>query len=201
MTRFLGGPASGPIELAEPPQVLDHHPRLSNRRTRSHEAVASALDQTYSGEGGNRLATTARAMTPPPRWRLSWTGSSSSARRTRGPRRARNAAIARASGDFVVNLDADDLLDAGNLGRPRRATATAPRPRHRHHQRPRHGQRHPGESVLPARLGIRDRGPARRDPEALLLHFLGRPPQPHRRGRRFRQQRQPRRGLGFFGSG
>jgi GT2 family glycosyltransferase len=124
MTRFLLPEPAGPVEPGNPPSFSIVVAAYEAAGTIA-EAVDSALAQTYPAKeivicddgSSDDLAT---ALAP-------YEGRVTLIRQdNRGPSAARNAAIARAGGEFVVNLDADDVLLPGNLAA--RAELIAQRP-------------------------------------------------------------------------
>jgi glycosyltransferase involved in cell wall biosynthesis len=113
MTRFLTPTPEGPIDPAEPPSFSIVIPAYEATATIA-EAVESALAQALPAkevvvcDDGSRddLA----AAIAPYRERVELVR-----QENRGAAAARNTAVEHASGEFVVNLDADDVLLPGSL--------------------------------------------------------------------------------------
>ncbi|HVV90911.1 MAG TPA: glycosyltransferase [Solirubrobacterales bacterium] len=111
--RTLTPSPSSPVTPAEPPQFSIIVPTYEAASTVA-EAVASALAQTYPAkevivcDDGSR-DDPASALAPVMDRIVFFRQDNA------GPSEARNAAIARATGEFIVNLDADDVLAPGNL--------------------------------------------------------------------------------------
>jgi hypothetical protein len=113
MTRFLAPEPSSPVEPGAAPDFSVIIAAYEAADTIA-EAVDSALGQTYPAreivicDDGSTDDITG-ALAP-------YAGRVTLIRQAnQGPSAARNAAIAHASGEFVVNLDADDVLLPGNL--------------------------------------------------------------------------------------
>jgi glycosyltransferase involved in cell wall biosynthesis len=124
MDRFLAPPCGEPRETGGPPDFSVVIPTYESAGTIA-EAVASALDQTYPArevivvDDGSRDGTA--AALEPFMERILFIRQENA-----GVSSARNTGLSRASGDFIVNLDADDLLDPRSL--EARAELLAERP-------------------------------------------------------------------------
>jgi len=124
MGRFLAPFCAGPQETGTPPDFSVVIPTYESAETIA-EAVASALNQTYPArevivvDDGSR--DNPAAALEPYMDRILFIRQENA-----GVSSARNAGLSRASGDFIVNLDADDLLDPRSL--EARAELLAERP-------------------------------------------------------------------------